>query len=239
MMHRRLVVFVGCQGAGKTTQAFLLLKALKSLKYDAYMISLADYVIFQQKFINLLKQLCKTNVVIVKFYEDLPPGLSPSPEIYRRLFMLLIFLHFVGFTISLIKKRLFMLLCQVVIEHEGYVFKQLADIYFLVAFAKVKPNSVISTLLKRFSIILLSTLLKDKILIIHLRADVNILKKRYAKRLHVEPAHYLHFQEKVYSRLIEYLANSHNIDIVNVNSDLEVAKVYSTIANAVYAFLRR
>jgi hypothetical protein len=176
---------------------------------------------------------------MVKFYEDLPPSPSPSPKIGRKLFILLIFLHFIGFTISLAKKRLLMLLHQVVIEHEGYVFKQLADLYFLAAFDKVESNSITNILLKRFSMMLLSALLKNRTLIIHLRGDVNVLKKRYAKRPHVEPTHYLHFQEKMYSKLIKYLADSLKVDIVSVDFSLEVDKVYSTIAKAVYAFLRR
>jgi hypothetical protein len=234
MTCRKLIVFVGCQGAGKTTQAFLLLNDLISLGYNVCIASFIDYTIFHLKFIGLLGRLCRENTIRVKFYEDLPPSPSPSPEIYRRLFILLVLLHFVGFVISSIKRKFLKFLYQLVVEHEGYVFKQFVDIYFLAIFAKIRSKSMADTLLRRFSMMLLSALLKDKILVVHLTAKKpNILKKRYIKRPHVEPTFYLCFQEKMYAKLIEYLARSRNIDVVNVDCNLSATKVHQLVTNAV------
>jgi hypothetical protein len=66
---------------------------------------------------------------MVKFYEDLPPQPYPNPKIVRRLFGLVIVLHLVGSILSSVKQKTLMLFCDVLIEYEGSVFKQLADLY--------------------------------------------------------------------------------------------------------------
>lgn len=234
-----LIIFIGPQGAGKTTQAMLLLKRLKSLNYDVNVTSLITYAFFHLKFISLLNKLCKTNVIMVKFYEDLPPQPSPSPEIYRRLFVLLLVLHFMGFMLSLIKRAFLKLFHEMLIEHEGFIFKQIADLYFLAGFVKIELNSASGKLLKMLSTLLLSSLLKERVIIIRLESDINSLKKRYVKRPHIEPTHYINFQNSVYRKLVKRLSEFPNIDVLELDSSQTIAKTHLNIVSSIQLFFEK
>ncbi|MEM4005299.1 MAG: hypothetical protein QXM43_06645 [Desulfurococcaceae archaeon] len=233
-----MVIFVGPQGAGKTTHARFLSRELRSLGYDVRVTSLIEYTVFHLKFIGLLNRICKTNIVTVKFYADLPPQPSASPEIYRRLFSLLILLHFTGYLMSLIKYRLLRVFHRVLIEHEGFIFKQIADLHFMAGYAKVKLNSVTGRLLKRFNALLLSVLLKDRVIVIRLEADISSLQQRYIGRPHIEPAHYLSFQNTIYEKLLKWLSSLYNIKVLNINSDRRIVELHSDIFNFIYPLLR-
>jgi len=230
----KLIIFIGPQGAGKTTHARILSKWFKRLNRDAHVTSLTHYTVFHLGFIRLLGLLCKTNVVKVRFYEDLPPQPFPSTEIYRRLFPLLIFLHFIGFTLSLIKLRLLMFLHEIIIEHEGYIFKQLADLNFLAMFIKLRPDAVAGGLLKRFNMMILNMLLNDEVLIVRLRVGVNVLKKRYINRPHIEPTHYILFQERVYNITIKHLSACGKLRVIAIDSSANIAKVFLNIVTKVF-----
>jgi len=225
----KLIILIGLQGVGKTTYARILSKWFKCLNRCVHIASLIHYTVFHLKFISLLGCLCKTNTVKVKFYEDLSSQPSPSPEIFRRLFPLLIFLHFIGFVLFLIKQRFLMFSRDVVIEHEGYVFKQLADLNFLAAFAKIRLDEVGGRLLKRFNMMILSILLKNEALIIRLRADVNVLKKRYVNRPHIEPTHYILFQERVYNIITELLSAYWKLNIIDIDSSRNITETFFKI----------
>jgi len=235
---RLLIVFVGPQGVGKTAHALLLSRELKSLGCDVHITSLIGYTVFHLKFIGLLNRICKTNVVAIKFYEDLPPQPSASPEIYRRLFSLLILLYFIGYLMSLIKYKLLRIFHRVLIEHEGFIFKQIADLHFMAGYAKVKSSSLTGRLLKRFNVLLLSALLKNLVIIVRLEADISSLQQRYVGRLHIEPAHYLSFQNRIYEKLLKWLDSLSNINVLNINSDRRVVEVHSDIFNFIHPFLR-
>jgi len=229
-----MIIFVGSQGVGKTTQARLLWKKLKSTGCDAHITSLIHYTIFHLKFISLLSRLCRKNAIIIKFYEDLPPQASPSPEIYRKVFGLLVILHFIGFVLSVIKQKLLMLFYDVLIEHEGYVFKQLADLYYLARVVNVDSNSVAGKLLKFLTAFLLGSLIMIKYRIIYLQADYSSLKTRYLKRrTHIEPLDYISFQNKIYNMLILGLNSLISGIVIKLDADRSIGKVHLDVISHV------
>lgn len=237
--ERLLIIFVGPQGVGKSTHAKILSMKLKSLEdYNPHISTLVHYTIFHVSFVKSLFKLCKTNTVTIKFYEDLPPQPSPSPEVYKRLFSLLIFLHFIGYIISLAKYKLLKMFYRIIIEHEGFVFKQIADLGFLAAFAKVRHDEFAWTLLRKFSRLLLSTLTKDRVIIVRLETNLDTLKKRYSARPHIEPSHYIDFQNRIYRRIVKTLNTLPNISVINMDTERVIAETHSEILNSVLSILR-
>ncbi len=209
-----LIVFVGPQASGKTTQAKPLQTMLKSNGASARVTRLVYYTLFHMYFIRFSGILCRLfskKCVMVKFYEDLPPRLSPSPEMLRRLFWLLVVLYILGLFISFLKLRFLNIFSSILIEDEGFVFKQLADLLYLARRAglKTKDLSVKASDLSTFALsifikLLFGTLssINSRMVVVHLKAEPECLKPRFRTRAHIELPQYLAFQESVYREMI-------------------------------------
>ncbi len=230
-----MIIFVGPQGVGKTTQASLLQRKLGRSNYNTILTSLTDYTILHIRLIKILGRLCRLckNCVMVKFYDDLPPHPSPSPEMYRRLFSLVVMAHLIGLVISYIKMKLLMLRNKMLIEHEGFVFKQIPDLYYLARFAKVSDRSIAGILLKFLTKFILRLLvrIKDSATIVYLRACPEVLKPRYSGRPHIEPSHYISFQNEIYDKLTAFYAMIGG-SVVEVDANASVHEVHQNVVRA-------
>lgn len=198
-----VVIFVGPQGAGKTTQAKLLLKYVRqSNKERVILVRLIHYTMLRPIFISIIKLFKKT---YIKFYENKLFTEAPSPRLLKAVFPLLLTLHLVSFIVSSILFNLYTFSRDYLIEDEGYVFKQLADILYEAKYCKADLTNFISNFILSI-IIRRACALARRCVLVYLRIyDHEILKKRYLlqKRLYIEPADYILFQTAVYNTLVK------------------------------------
>jgi len=233
-MTKRIVIFVGAQGSGKTTQAHLLLQRLKSQGLDVRITSLSYYVIFQLKFMEFLKKASGTHTIKVKPYENLQPHIDPAPEMYKSFFGLLIALHLFSFFLSRIKQMVLRPFYGVIIEHEGYIMKEIADLDYLVNRSNINPRSITSKLLEKMKVLLLSPLKKYPVVIIYFEGQPGFLKPRYLRRSSgIEPSDYIYFQNMIYDKLISILGHSTNIVVIKPNPNNPISKVHRDILSSI------
>ncbi|MGC9107628.1 MAG: AAA family ATPase, partial [Infirmifilum sp.] len=158
-----MIVLIGPQGAGKTTLAKLLVEELRAQGFKSCIVKAIDYTIFHHMFIRFVNRLVKDNVVFVVFYENLPPQRSASPAIFRRFLPLLVFLYMLGLIISLLKLKLFRLVkgCGIILDDEGFIFKQLPDLLFLIAYSKPSNRELkLAGMFFKFSVVLTRSTLR-------------------------------------------------------------------------------
>jgi len=237
-----MIVFVGPQAVGKTTQAKVLVLKLKSQGYDKVHITrLITYALFQFVFKIMLRTLCKSRKVFRKFYEDEKPVPTVDPQIYRRLIIITEVLHLLGFMISLLKQKILMLHNCILIEHEGYVFKQLADLRFLAKELHItEQKSFALKLLNKVTMFLLSSALKNGFFaIILLRADYECIQSRcLARKSNIEPAKYIEFQDSFYSKIPTMIPKcaGNRVKIANINAHRTVNNVHLEILSYVMQY---
>ncbi len=206
------VILVGPQGSGKTTLAKLLVREFRARGFKPCIVKMVDYTIFHILFIRFVNRLVWDSVVHVKFYENLPPQKSASPTVYRRLLLLLIVLHTFGLVMSLLKLRLFRLVrrCRIIVDDEGFIFKQIPDLLYLVAYSKpgVRELKLVRMFFK-FLIVLARSTLRGSV-IVRVRAPYSVLRERYARRGLIEPRSYIEFQDRVYDIVLRYVPVLYN-----------------------------
>ena len=203
-------MLVGPQGAGKTTVAAFLAEQLRRRGLKISFIKLIDYTIFYTNYLKLINWLSRNNVVFLKFYENLPPQRSAPSYVFRRLAPLCLFLHIIGLFISLIKAHFIRScgLCDIIIEDEGFIFKQLGDLFTHMSFIgswKDKISMNLANMLLKLSIVSLRTFLGAGICIININAPYETLRERYGKRGIIEPRKYVELQSKINRILLHYL----------------------------------
>jgi len=207
-----VIIFIGPQGSGKTTLAKLLIRELAAQGFRFCIVRMIDYTILHIWFIKFVNWLARDNIVFVKFYENLPPQKSASPTIFRRLLLLLIVLHMFGLVMSLLKLRLFRLVrrCRVIVDDEGFIFKQLPDLLFLVAYSKPDARELkLARMFLKFSLALARDIVKGGT-IVRVRAPYSVLRERYARRGLIEPRSYIEFQDRVYDIVLRYVPVLYN-----------------------------
>jgi hypothetical protein len=231
---RKLVLFVGPQGSGKTTQALLLSKRLESDGFHVLTTTLSYSPIFQSIFIQLTRRASGTRAFKSGFYENQPAYVAPNPEIMKKNFGLSILLQLTGYVFSRIKLAAVAPLYDVVIDHEGYVIKQIADFSCLAAGAKIEPKSTAEKFLKFFEHFLLGSLGKQRFVILYLSAEHEALKPRYVKRnSSIEPVGYVDFQNGVFDRLVPVLQGFTGAAVVKVDSNQPIGSVHQQVALAI------
>jgi deoxyadenosine/deoxycytidine kinase len=182
----------------------------------------------------MLSRLCSTETAFVKFYEDLPPQPSINPEIYRKLFSLLLAFHLVGFVLSAIKQRVLMLFYETLVEHEGHVLKQIADLHYFANLIKVSRHSLAGKSLSVLTALLLRSLAKSKAIIIHLEGEPDSLRPRYLRRnTHIEPSDYINFQNRIYDELILILKGSIDRSIIKLDANRPILELYQEIISSI------
>jgi hypothetical protein len=150
-----------------------------------------------------MNRLFKRAGVRVKFYEDLPATVSAPPLAYRRLMLLMLALHALGFLASLLKLLTARRTAGVLVEDEGFVFKQIPDLLFMAGWSGSHRSKTMLRTLSLFILFLLSTVKKLDPLVVWMRADYSVLRERYRKRgTPVEPRVYVEFQERLRASLL-------------------------------------
>jgi ribose 1,5-bisphosphokinase PhnN len=210
--RNRVIVFIGPQGSGKTTLAKQLTRELRAQGFRPCIVKIIDYTILHLWFIRFVNRLVRDNVVLVKFYENLPPQRSASPAIFRRLLPLLVFSHMLGLVMSLLKLKLFKLMkgCGVIVDDEGFIFKQLPDLLFLVAYSKPSIRELkLARMFSKFSVILVRRTLRRGV-IVRVKAPYSVLRERYARRGRIEPRSYIEFQDRVHDIVLRHVSVLYN-----------------------------
>jgi len=191
------IVFVGPQGAGKTTLAkFLMRKLISNEKYGICYVKLIDYTIFHHAYLRALSKLSNG---------------SDSSILFSKLFPLYALQHIMGLLISYIKFTILRLVsrCVFMVEDEGFIFKEIPDLYFI-AYVTGSLRSRFNLRLIR-GVLALILALGGKILgrnavIIYVSAPYDVLKVRYIiDNRGIEPKPYVDFQDVAYRLIINKL----------------------------------
>ena len=199
-MKLTLIVLTGPQGSGKSTLARLLLARCPS---RCRLVKLDTYTLLHISYIRIVNGLFRRTGVIVRFYEDLPPAVSAPPSAYRKLMPLMVALHLLGFLASQVKLLLARRGAQVLVEDEGFVFKQIPDLMFMAGWSGSHRFRPLLKLLSLSTLFLLTAARRLDPAIVWLRADHGTLRARYRKRgTPVEPGIYVEFQERLRARLL-------------------------------------
>lgn len=225
----KLIIFIGPQGAGKTTQAKLLARHMQRIcNTKVKTIKLIHYSILHKLYFSILKIFKRMRV---KFYEGHPYTEVPSRKLFAALFPLYLLLHLLGFAISSMLFTLFKKISRgYVIEDEGYIFKQLADLLYTALFYKIdlSKNSMLKFILD--ILIRKVRLMFNYTTVVYLRTtNHKILRKRYItqKRGLIEPLHYVLSQIATYDVLINTVATAERVLILN--SSERPTRIYQLI----------
>ena len=130
----------------------------------------------------------------------------------------------------------------ILIESEGFVFKQLADLWFLAnALEIMGEKSVAQRCLTKITKFLLLSVVKDGLfVIIFLRAHYGAIKARcIARKCHIEPARYVEFQDSLYGKIVTAV-NMHSPDrikVININADQSINDVHLEIFSKVKQYI--
>ncbi len=214
-----MIILVGPQGAGKTTLANIIRKRL-SKDHKVCVVKLIDYTILHHTYLKILRIMTE----------------KPSNEtIFARLAPIYVFLHLAGFVISRIKFAIYSLTkkCYVIVEDEGYIFKELTDFYFIMGVTGALRNKFVKYSARNFLRFLFRVAFKKMYhyIIVYVDAPYEILLQRYIKtRRYIEPEAYINFQRFLYNILLQHVVAYHKdfcryiyIRSMNVKSLLSVA----------------
>jgi hypothetical protein len=160
------------------------------------LVKLDTYTLLHISYIRIVNGLFRRAGVIVRFYEDLPSAVSAPPSAYRKLMPLMVALHLLGFLASQVKLLLAHRDARVLVEDEGFVFKQIPDLMFMAGWSGSHRFRPLLKLLSLSTLFLLIAARRLDNVIVWLRSGYGTLRARYRKRgTPVEPAIYVEFQE--------------------------------------------
>jgi len=190
-----MIILVGPQGAGKTTLANIIRKRLSNC-YKVCSVKLIDYTVLHHAYLRILGVLAKK---------------SDNRIVFMRLAPLYVLLHFVGFIISKIKLMIFSSTkkCHVVIEDEGYVFREFADFNFIMGVTGALQNRFVKYITKSFLRFLCTASFRKtyQYIIIYIDAPYETLLQRYiisGRRVELEA--YINFQRFAYKAILHCVA---------------------------------
>jgi deoxyadenosine/deoxycytidine kinase len=230
----KLVVFVGAQGSGKTTQARLLSKTLEYRGKKVHVTSLSYSPLFHCAFIKLAVKASGSNVVKTRFYEDKPAQASPNPKTVAKLLWVADLFQFSSFVLSQVKLAALKPFNKIIIDHEGYVLKQIADFICLAGDAQKATGSKPKKSAGTLTGFLLRSLAKNRVVLFYLKAEHASLRPRYAKRgTAVEPAGYTDFQNSFFENLLSALDGVRSVAVVRVDSNRSAEAVQAQIAASI------
>jgi len=189
------------------------------------LVKLDAYTFFHISYIRIVNRLFRRVGVIVRFYEDLPPAFSAPPSAYRKLMPLMVALHLLGFLASQVKLLLARRGAQVLMEDEGFVFKQIPDLLFLAGWSGSHRSKPLLKLLSFSTLFLLTAARRLDPVIVWLRADHGTLQARYGRRgTPIEPRIYVEFQERLRASLLRGFRVL-ELDAARLSPEEEVAAV--------------
>jgi deoxyadenosine/deoxycytidine kinase len=187
--------------------------------------------VFYHGFSRSLDIVVRSNRVPAKFYEDEPQKMVINPEFMKRLSTLYIMLHVFGLFISIVKMILLRRIYDIVIEEEGFVFKDINLLFSLLSVIESKTQRSIFLYLLDFVLRLIARSLASNSCIVRLTAPYTVLRKRYSMRgTHIEPRHYVLLQEAVFN-VMQRLFPTLFVTVIDTSrlNPLEVAREISRI----------
>jgi hypothetical protein len=122
----------------------------------------------------------------------------------------------------------------IVIDHEGYVIKQIADFRCLAGGAKIKPDSLTAKTVSYLENFFLMALKSQRFVLIYLTAEHAALKPRYIKRKSsIEPQGYVAFQNSVFDELLPVLWGSTCGTVIKIDTNQSVVHVHQAIVSRI------
>jgi len=200
-VHFKKIVFVGPQGAGKSTQALLLkLWLQKAYNVNVEIRKFIHYTILYKTLLHMFIKIAKLfgRVELIKFYRDEPPVLLPAGGLFRAFFPLFVCTYTIALAVD---STLFKIHREAFVEDEGFIFKQIADLYYLARkFGVLSSKSF--RLFMRLALGLIHRL-RLKVIIFQMENYI-VLVNRYEKQRatviwrKIEPLDYVILQQAVY-----------------------------------------
>lgn len=193
-LRRLLIIFLGPQGSGKTTQAILLKRKLETRGYRVIVTEGIYHTVFLRAWHKFLIFLTKRRIRYRFRNEGLIEEFA-EPSLLAHMFKIDFIFNLFSAISSFLKISLLLLFYPIVIEHEGYIYNHLA--YLLFIYRKLFATGYV---LRKYKVLL--KMLPRRRLIILL--DISNLKPsdlyvRYRKRGSLtEPWHYIKYQAAVY-----------------------------------------
>ena len=226
-MCRTLIILVGPQGVGKTTLARTLYWSYVSSKKCPVAMITAD--IANIVYTIYLRIISYYKGIYVRFYPDQPRVLRPDPKVLPKLWIVEFLVSLFGHILALLKVMFLLLFYDIVIEHEGFTFKFIANFaydqyMYTRMITKSRSTNGITRALTRiliitiYSLIGLSKLTKSRIYVINVHSTYNKLVSRYRFRgTPIEPRHYIEFQLSIYNLIEKCLRSlTMTINVVRV-----------------------
>lgn len=132
----------------------------------------------------------------------------------------------------------------ILIEYEGYVFKQLADLWFLAKELRItdEKNFAQRSLGKITKFLLSSVLKNDRFVLVLFQADYSSIKTRYLTRSsHIEPQKYIDFQSFSYDRIATIISEfpRNDIKVAKINADGQIDEIHSAILSHISQYISR
>jgi len=198
------IVLVGPQGIGKTTQALLLRLWLRKVyQVDVCVKRHVHYTMLHKVLLHIAVKAAKLfgRIELVKFYRDEPPVYSPSREVFRAFFPFLVCVYIAALAVD---STLFRIHAGIFLDDEGFVFKQVADLYYLARRYGLLSSKPFRLFL-RLAIGLIRKL-NFNLVVFQVR-DYRVLVDRYVRQKasaswrRVEPEDYINLQQAVYNRI--------------------------------------
>jgi thymidylate kinase len=219
-----LVIFLGPQGSGKTTQAVILKRKLENEGYRIAITESVHYTVFLRiwhKFLMFLtrrkiKYRFRSEKLIEEFVE---------PSFLAHMFKIDFIVNMISAIISALKIFLLSLFYQVVIEHEGFIYNHLAYLFFI-----YRKLFTVKFLLKKYQVFL-RLLPKKRIVVILDTSNVKPidLYKRYRKRGSLsEPWLYIKYQAIVY-KTISSVEKNRAIYDASIDKHILVNNIFSFV----------
>jgi thymidylate kinase len=196
-VDKLLIILLGPQASGKTTQAILLKKKLKELGCRVIVTEGIHYTLLLKAWHKLIILLTGRKIRYKFRSEDLIEEFI-EPLLLAHIFPLDFIINLTSAIISSLKIFLLSIFYPTIIEHEGFIYNQLAYLCFI--YRRLFDTKF---LMKKYQV-LLKLLPKDKLIIL---LDVTNLKPtdlrvRYSKRKSLsEPWYYIRYQAAVYKAL--------------------------------------
>lgn len=170
------------------------------------------------------KLVAKLRPFYGRFYDNLETRRLPPPGILSRLMALTCLLRLIGGIISLIKLYILKLFYDVLVEHEGFIFKSFADLVYELHYLSkysYRPTKM-NRKIVNFTIMLLLRVIPKYTIVVRFNTPYEVLRERYAlERNHVEPRGYIEIERMVYT----WFANYHDcLTIDTSTSDVETTE---------------
>jgi thymidylate kinase len=234
VLAKKFIVFVGPQGCGKSTQARLLNDSLTRNGASVNVVSFLYYVSFHNLLARFTMKIKRQQVTEATYYENLPPQAVINPTAYRDSYLLSILLHITSLLLTLSKLRMVGSHSNIVIDHEGYLFKEIVDFNYSAHTIKISSHRFLGKLLRFLNVLFLSILKKTDAFVIFFGGSAESLRERYLMRQSgIEPIEYLNFQIDTYRQIVSSIEASKKVKLLRVDQTSNIDNIHNAIVDFV------